>query len=76
MKEVKRARKEEIRYMEGRKLWMFRPLTECWEKTGKDPVTMKWVDTNKGDEKNPVYRRRLVAKEFNDGKEGGEKCKK
>ena len=27
-------------------------------------ITVKWVDTNKGDPKNPEYRSRLVAREF------------
>ena len=24
-------------------------MAECWEKTGKIPVTVRWVDTNKGE---------------------------
>ena len=27
-------------------------------------ISTRWVDVNKGDDKNPVYRSRLVAKEF------------
>ena len=27
----------------------------------------RWIDINKGDDENPVYRSRLVGKEFNDG---------
>ena len=40
------------------------PVSECWEKTGKAPIGIKWVDVNKGDEGNPEYRSRLVAKEI------------
>ena len=41
------------------------PVEECWERTGKDPIKTKWVDTNKtNDTSNPNYRSRLVAREF------------
>ena len=40
---------------------------ECWEATGKGPISTRWVDINKGDEKDPKYRSRLVAKEYNTG---------
>ena len=32
---------------------------------GAKVITTKWVDTNKGSEKEPNYRSRLVGKEFN-----------
>jgi len=33
--------------------------------TGKAPIGgVRWVDVNKGDRKAPLYRSRLVAKEF------------
>ena len=41
------------------------PITEAWEQTGKAPIPVKWIDTNKGDIANPEVRSRLVAKEFN-----------
>ena len=28
---------------------------------GMPPITVKWVDTNKGDDQNKLYRSRLVA---------------
>ena len=40
------------------------PVRECWERTGKAPIGIKWVDVNKGDEGNLEYRSRLVAKEI------------
>ena len=57
--------------MEGRKLWELRPISECWEKLGKAPVSMRWVDTNKGDGNADEWevRCRLVARDF----KGGEK---
>ena len=34
-----------------------------------DQYRWGWIDINKGDNTNPLYRSRLVAKEFNDGKD-------
>ena len=34
-------------------------------------IRTRWIDINKGDDENPVYRSRLVGKEFNDGQMGG-----
>ena len=39
-------------------------VNDCWEKTGKRPVTVKWVDTDKGSEEAPNIRCRLVARDF------------
>ena len=36
----------------------------CWANTGKDPIGTRWVDVKKGDDVNPEYRSRLVAKEI------------
>ena len=40
-------------------------LTECSARTGKKLIGVRWVDIDKGDDKNPKYRSRLVAKELN-----------
>ena len=42
-------------------------IAEAWKETGKAPIAVRWVDINKGDSKTPLYRSRLVAKEFNTG---------
>ena len=34
--------------MEERGIWVLRLVSECWERTGKGPVSVRWVDTNKG----------------------------
>ena len=57
---VREGRKEEVEYMEKRCIWEIRDERECWEKTGKGPVSVKWVDTDKGDR----IRCRLVARDF------------
>ena len=45
------------RYMK-RELW-----TMCWEVTGKAPITLNWIDRNKGDSLHPNFRSRLVVRE-------------
>ena len=64
---VQEARKEEVDFMVGRKIWRIVPIEECWAKTGKPPVTVKWVDTDKGTPGSPVIRSRLVARDFKGG---------
>ena len=32
--------------------------------SGKQPIGVRWIDINKGDEVNPEYRSRLVAQEI------------
>ena len=38
-------------------------LGEAFQRQGKRPITVKWIDVNKGDDLNPNYRSRLVARE-------------
>ena len=40
-------------------------IDDCYEKTGQAPIRVRWLDINKGDEKNEEYRSRLVAQEVN-----------
>ena len=39
-------------------------MEECLEVTGKKPMPIRWVDTEKGDDENPEYRSRIVAKDL------------
>ena len=43
---VAKARVEEIGYMKRRGIWRVVPQRECWERTGKAPIGVRWVDTN------------------------------
>ena len=43
--------------------------SRCFEQTGKAPIGVRWIDVNKQDEDNPLYRSRLVAKDFNSYKD-------
>ena len=61
---VEAARKVEMETFKKYGVCEKRTTKECWERTGKAPIGVKRVDTNKGDAENPEYRRRLVAKEI------------
>ena len=69
VEKVKAARSEEVSYMEGRGIWTVRPVSECWEKTGRKPVSVRWVDTDKGfmGGGGMEVRSRLVAIDFKGG---------
>ena len=52
-KAVKQARIEEIEYVRKMSLYTKVPIKECYERTGKAPITVRWIDINKGDRKKP-----------------------
>ena len=66
---VRAARDEEVQWMETRKVFEIEKADVCWRETGRKPVTLKWVDTDKGDWRRPRYRSRLVAREIRRGKQ-------
>ena len=66
--QVQRARIEELGELAKHKVYTKVPLEECWHATGQEPIGTRWVDVNKGDDVNPVYRSRLVAQEINRSK--------
>jgi hypothetical protein len=61
---VKEAREEELKFMKKIGLFELVPVEDCWKSTGKDPITTKWVDVNKGSTERPDVRCRLVARDF------------
>ena len=61
---VREARKQELEYFSSKGVWHVRPRAEAFAKMGKAPITVKWIDVNKGDDENPKYRSRLVAREI------------
>ena len=58
------ARAKEIEYFRKMQVYTKVPIDECWQKTGKAPIRTGWVEINKGDERVPNYRARLVGKEI------------
>ncbi len=61
---VEAARREELRYLLCKGVWVKRPRAEALARTGRPPITVKWVDVNTGDDEAPRYRSRLVAREI------------
>ena len=61
---VRAARAEELAAIKSYEVYVKRPIKECLEVTGKKPMPIRWVDTNKGDDENPEYRSRIVAKDL------------
>ena len=60
---VLEARQEELQWIHRQKIYEKRTLDECWAVTGKAPITLKWIDRNKGDSLHPNFRSRLVVRE-------------
>ena len=61
---LREARNEEVQFM--KKLGVWEPATweECVQKTGRPPITTKWVDVDKGRDGEVLVRSRLVARDF------------
>ena len=62
-KGVLAARQEELRWLHRAKVYEKRTIEECWQRTGKGLITLKWIDRNKGDREHPKYRLRVVVRE-------------
>ena len=61
---VAEARKKELDFFEAKGVWVRRAIDEARRRTGKPPVSVRWVDVNKGDDLNPNIRSRLVARQM------------
>ena len=68
---VRAARQKELDFFEAKEVWTKRPLDEARRKTGKPPITVRWVDVNKGDDTIPNIRSRLVVRQI---RQPGEKA--
>ena len=64
LKDIRIGRSEEVTYMKARNIWKEVDVDEAWAKTGRGPVSVRWVDTDKGTEGMPNIRCRLVARDF------------
>ena len=60
---VQKARQAELEWLHQQKVYTKRKISECMEVTGKPPIRLLWIDTNKGDDENENYRSRLVVRE-------------
>ena len=55
---VREARNKKLEYFESKGVWHKRQRSEAYKFTGKPPISVKWVDVNKGDHEFPNYRSR------------------
>ena len=69
-KEVRRAKMTEIGFIQKKNVYVKVPRKIAFQR-GWKVVKTRWIDVNKGDDKNPMYRSRFVAKEFNDCEAAG-----
>ena len=61
---VRDAREVELKYFDDKKVGELVPIKTCWERIGKAPVTVRWIDHDKGTNGQENYRSRLVARQF------------
>ncbi len=61
---VREARAKELKYFHDKGVWTKRPKNEAHQRTGRKAISVRWVDVNKGDDINPRYRSRLVARQL------------
>ena len=61
---VKAARHEELEWIHRREVYREVDEQECFKVTGKPPISLRWVDTNKGSLAQPHIRSRLAAREL------------
>ena len=58
------ARETDIGYFESKGVWELRIIDEARMRMGRSPISVRWVEVNKGDDHNPNIRSRLVAGEI------------
>lgn len=61
---VEDARRLGLEHFKDKRVWELKGRVECFSVAGKPPVTVRWVDANKGDDVTPNYRPRLVARQI------------
>ena len=61
---VLEARAKEMKFFADKQVWIKVPRQRAHQRTGKPPISVRWVDTNKADEVEPNYRSRLVARQL------------
>ena len=61
---VETARKVEVGFFDGKGVWIKVPRQRSFEKTGRPPISARWLDVNKADDEEPNIRSRYVAKQM------------
>ena len=62
-REVKAARQKELQYLWDMEVYEYSTEAEVRARTGRNPVGLMWIDTNKGSAEAPRYGSRLVCTE-------------
>ena len=53
---VVEARAKELAFFHSKRVWLKVPEARARAVTGRPPISVRWVDVNKGDDLNPNYR--------------------
>lgn len=64
-KAVRKARQEEIECVRKMSVYEKILVSEYIKRTSRQPISVRWIDKNKGDDANQIYRSRLAAPEIN-----------
>ena len=51
VEKIKEGRKDEMDFMDKIEMFDYIPESVCWQRTGAAPVSSKWVEAEKVDEK-------------------------
>ena len=62
-RKVAEARASELAWVKKQEVYEKVDESVCWAETGRPPITLKWVDRNKGDDVKENFRSRLVVRE-------------
>ena len=60
---VAKGRAAEMEFMRGLRVWTYATISACLQATGRKPISVGWVDINKGDRDNLNVRCRLTVQE-------------
>ena len=69
---VEEARAKELLYFHSKGVWRKVAWATARTRTGRPPISVRWVGVDKGDEQNPNYRSRLVARQLKAHDESGD----
>ena len=59
---VEKARAEELAWVHQEQIYEKVPVHQCLERSGKRPMTTRWLDLNKGDEEHPSSRAHFMGR--------------
>ncbi len=68
------ARATELAFFHSKRVLIKVPQADARRQTGKPPISVRWVDVNKGDDLVPNYRSRLVARQLKAPDTSGHTC--